>query len=159
MLARSKARSQERAREVSFVRAASMMTLPELAADAFEELLGSFMRHVYGSSQAYREMVLAAARIALECIGNSDALYHNVEHTLLVTLAGHDILRGRALHAHITADDYAHVVIACLTHDIGYVRGLFKGDDVDGFVIDATGRKMTLPRGSSDAGLKPYHVD
>jgi hypothetical protein len=59
----------------------------------------------------------------------------------------------------MTADDYAHVVIACLTHDIGYVRGLFKGDDVDGFVIDATGRKVTLPRGSSDAGLMPYHVD
>ena len=71
----------------------------------------------------YLEIVPAAARIALECIGNSDALYHNVEHTLLVTLAGHDILRGRALHTHMTADDYAHVVIACLTHDIGYVRG------------------------------------
>jgi hypothetical protein len=45
--------------------------------------------------------VPSIARIALECIGNSDALYHNVEHTMLVTLAGHDILRGRALHAHI----------------------------------------------------------
>src|SRR5262249_30796498 len=30
-------------------------------------------------------------------IGNSDALYHNVEHTMLVTLAGHDIFKGRAL--------------------------------------------------------------
>ena len=159
MLARSKVRSQECARKSDFVGAASMMTLPELAADALEELLGSFMRHVYGSSQAYRELVLAAARIALECIGNSDALYHNVEHTLLVTLAGHDILRGRALHAHITVTDYAHVIIACLTHDIGYVRGLLKEDDADGFVIDASGRKVTLPRGSSDASLMPYHVD
>ena len=141
--------------------AASMMTLPELAADALEEFLGSYMRRRFGSSHAHLvEIVPAAARIALECIGNSDALYHNVEHTLLVTLAGHDILRGRALHTHMTADYYAHVVIACLTHDIGYVRGLFKGDDdVDGFVIDATGRKVTLPRGSSDAGLMPYHVD
>jgi hypothetical protein len=137
-----------------------MMTLPELAADALEEFLGSYMRRRFGSSQArLAELVPGAARIALECIGNSDALYHNVEHTLLVTLAGHDILRGRALHTHLTADDYAHVVIACLTHDIGYVRGLLKGDDVDGFVIDATGRKVTLPRGSSDAGLMPYHVD
>lgn len=137
-----------------------MMTLPELAADALEEFLGSYMRRRFGSSQAHLvEIVPAAARIALECIGNSDALYHNVEHTLLVTLAGHDILRGRALHTHMTADDYAHVVIACLTHDIGYVRGLLRGDDGDGFVIDATGGKVTLPRGSSDAGLMPYHVD
>ena len=28
----------------------------------------------------------------MECIGNSDALYHNIEHTMLVTLVGHDIL-------------------------------------------------------------------
>jgi len=137
-----------------------MMTLPELAAEALEEFLRSFMRRVFGSSQApLVEIVPNAARIALECIGNSDALYHNVEHTLLVTLAGLDILRGRALHTHTTADDYAHVLIACLAHDIGYVRGLLSGDELDGFVIDATGRKVTLPRGSSDAGLMPYHVD
>ena len=137
-----------------------MMTLPELAADALEEFLGSYMRRRFGPSQTQLvEIVPAAARIALECIGNSDALYHNVEHTMLVTLAGHDILRGRALHCHMTADDYAHVIIACLAHDIGYVRGLFRDDDADGFVIDATGRKVTLPRGSSDAGLMPHHVD
>src|ERR1700720_3261613 len=92
-----------------------MMTLPDLAADALEEFLRSYMRQRFGPSQTNLvDMVPAAARIALECIGNSDALYHNVEHTLLVTLAGHDMLRGRALHAHMTADDYAHVVIACL---------------------------------------------
>src|ERR1700694_3201807 len=153
-------RSLESAREDYRSGAASMMTLPERAADALEEFLGSYMRRRFGSSAAHLvEIVPAAARIALECIGNSDALYHNVEHTLLVTLAGHDILRGRALHTRMIADDYAHVVIACLSHDIGYVRGLFKGDDVGGFVIDATGRKVTLPRGSSDAGLMPYHVD
>jgi hypothetical protein len=137
-----------------------MMTLPALAANALEEFLRSFMSRLFGSSQMQLvEIVPTAARMALECIGNSDALYHNVEHTLLVTLAGHDILRGRALHTNVTADDYAHIIIACLAHDIGYVRGLFKEDDADGFVIDATGRKVTLPRGSSDAGLMPYHVD
>jgi hypothetical protein len=141
--------------------AASMMTLPELATDALEEFLGSYMRRRFGASQARLvEIVPGAARVALECIGNSDALYHNIEHTLLVTLVGHDILRGRSLHTQVNADDYAHVIIACLTHDIGYVRGLFKEDDeADGFVIDAMGRKVTLPRGSSDAGLMPHHVD
>lgn len=56
---------------------------------------------------------------------------------MLVTLAGHDILRGRALHTHMPAEDYAHVIIACLTHDIGYVRGLFKSDDQDGYLVDS----------------------
>ncbi len=140
--------------------AESMMTLPDLAADALEEFLRSYMRQRFGPSQTNLvDMVPAAARIALECIGNSDALYHNIEHTLLVTLAGHDILRGRSLYGPLTADDYAHVIIACLTHDIGYVRGLFKDDDEDGFVVDASGSKLTLPRGSSDAALMPHHVD
>jgi hypothetical protein len=137
-----------------------MITLPELATDVLEEFLGCYMRRRFGSSQTRLvEIVPSAARIALECIGNSDALYHNVEHTLLVTLAGHDILRGRALYHQMTADDYAHVIIACLNHDIGYVRGLFRDDDADGFVVDSAGAKVTLPRGSSDAGLMPHHVD
>jgi hypothetical protein len=137
-----------------------MMTLPELATDALEEFLRSYMRRRFDSSQtSFVEIVPAAARTALECIGNSDALYHNVEHTLLVTLAACDILRGRALHTPMASGDYAHVIIACLAHDIGYVRGLFRDDDADGFVIDSTGTKVTLPRGSSDAGLMPYHVD
>jgi hypothetical protein len=137
-----------------------MMTLPELAAGALEKFLATWVSRTFGASQArFGELLPAAARIALECIGNSDALYHNVEHTMLVTLAGHDIIRGRALHTHVTAEDYTHTMIACLTHDIGYVRGLLKGDGPDGYVIDASGNKVVLPRGSSDAGLMPYHVD
>src|SRR6202020_229631 len=125
-----------------------MITLPKLATDVLEEFLGSYMRRRFGSSQTRLvEIVPSAARIALECIGNSDALYHNVEHTLLVTLAGHDILRGRALHHHMTADDYAHIIIACLTHDIGYVRGLFREDDKAGDVVDADGPKRACQRG------------
>jgi hypothetical protein len=137
-----------------------MMTVPELAAEALGEFLGSYMRRRFGSSQAHlAEMVPSIARIAIECIGNSDALYHNVEHTMLVTLAGHDIMRGRALRHHMLAEDYAHVIIACLTHDIGYVRGLLPDDDADGYVVDTSGRKVTLPRGASDAALLPHHVD
>jgi hypothetical protein len=136
-----------------------MITLPELAANSLEKFLGDFMRNRYGSSPAVVQIVPSAARLSLELIGNSDALYHNVEHTLLVTLAGHDILRGRALHTTVTADDYAHAIIACLTHDIGYVRGLFGDDDGDGYVIDAVGTKVALPRGASDASLMPHHVD
>jgi len=136
-----------------------MMTLPELAADALEEFLGSYMRRRFGSLQSrLSEIVPAAARVALECIGNSDALYHNVEHTLLVTLAGHEILRGRGLHVQVTHNDYAHVIMACLLHDIGYVRGLLE-EDQDSFVVDEADTKVVLPRGSSDAGLMPYHVD
>jgi hypothetical protein len=135
-----------------------MITIPELAADALSNFLASSIQRRYGSSHLL-EIVPPIARIAIECIANSDALYHNIEHTMLVTLAGHDIVRGRALHTHMPPDDYAHLIIACLVHDIGYVRGVLKGDDGDGFVIDATGRKVTLSRGASDAALFSCHVD
>lgn len=137
-----------------------MITVPQLAAEALGSFLSSFMRQRFGSSHArLAEIVPNLARLALECIGNTDALYHNVEHTMLVTLAGHDILRGRFLLEQREPIDYAHLIVACLMHDIGYVRGILKGDGEGGYVIDATSRKISLPRGSSDAALLPHHVD
>lgn len=136
-----------------------MMTVPELAAEALGTFLAEYMAGRFEFSDGRLvELVPSVARICIECIGNSDALYHNVEHTMLVTLAGHDIMRGRALQSHMTASDYAHVIIACLTHDIGFVRGIFAADGIDGYLTGATD-KVKLPRGSSDAGLMPYHVD
>ena len=137
-----------------------MITLPELAAGALGSFLASDIKDRFGSSHArLAELIPFAARLVLECIGNSDALYHNVEHTMLVTLAGHDIFKGRALLKPSTPTDYSNFIVACLAHDIGYVRGVVKGDGDDGYVIDGTGRKVSLPRGSSDAALGPYHVE
>jgi hypothetical protein len=137
-----------------------MITLPELAAGALGSFLASDMKDRFGSSHArLAELIPFAARLALECIGNSDALYHNVEHTMLVTLAGHDIFKGRALLKPSTPTDYSNFIVACLAHDIGYVRGVIKGDGDDGYIVDGTGRKVSLPRGSSDAALAPYHVE
>jgi hypothetical protein len=137
-----------------------MITLPELGAEALGSFLASDMKDRFGSSHArLAELIPFAARLALECIGNSDALYHNVEHTMLVTLAGHDIYKGRALLMPSTPTDYSNFIVACLTHDIGYVRGIVKGDEANGYVVDETGRKISLPRGSSDAALAPYHVE
>jgi hypothetical protein len=137
-----------------------MLPTTDLPAEALGEFLAAEMNRRCGASHPrLTELVPFAAQLALECIANSDALYHNVEHTMLVTLAGHDIFVGRALLTQSTPSDYAHLIIACLMHDIGYVRGILKGDGIDGYVIDADGRKVALPRGSSDAALMPYHVD
>jgi hypothetical protein len=137
-----------------------MFTIPELAAEALGSHLAEHMGRRFGSTDAgLIERVQSAARLAIECIGNSDALYHNVEHTMLVTLVGFDILRGRQLLIETGASDFEHLIVACLFHDIGYVRGILSGDSADGFVIDAKGNKAELPRGSSDAALMPYRVD
>jgi hypothetical protein len=137
-----------------------MKTFAELAADFLSSFLASHMQVRFGCSGAHlTEIVPSIARLALERIGKSDALYHDVEHTMLVTLAGHDILQGRDLYSHVSAEEYAHFIIACLIHDIGLVRGILQGDGQDGYVIDSTGRKVSLPMGASDAALFRYHVD
>jgi hypothetical protein len=137
-----------------------LITVPELAAEALGSYLADHMNRRFGSTEAsLAELIPSAARLALDCIGNSDALYHNVEHTMLVTLVGYDIVRGRALLMQTLPGDFAHIIVACLFHDIGYVRGVLQGDDADGYVINAKGDKVKLPRGSSDAALLPYHVD
>ena len=109
----------------------AVITVPELAAEA----LGSFLadqitRRFRSTDEPLTELIPSAARLALECIGNSDALYHNVEHTMLVTLAGYDIMRGRALLKPTDASDVAHLIFACLFHDIGYVRGIVRSAGV-----------------------------
>ena len=137
-----------------------LITVPELAAEALGSFLAKQMSRRFGATHAeLAEVIPSAARLALECIGNSDALYHNVEHTMLVTLAGFDILKGRALLKPTNVNDFAHLILACLFHDIGYVRGVLAGDGPGGYVTDSKGGKIELPRGSSDAALMPYHVD
>jgi len=118
------------------------------------------MNRRFGSTHPrLTQLVPSIARLAIDCIGNSDALYHNIEHTLLVTLVGYDIMKGRALLKSTDVSEFVHVIVACLLHDIGYVRGILNGDGADGYVIDAEGNKITLPRGSSDAALLSHHVD
>src|SRR5215813_7980959 len=127
-----------------------MITIPELAANALGSHLAEHMGRRLGSTDAgLIELVQSAARLAIECIGNSDALYHNVEHTMLVTLVGYDILKGRRLLTETNASDFAHVIGACLCHDIGYVRGILNGDSADGYIIDAKGNKIELSRVAS----------
>ena len=137
-----------------------MLTITEMAADALGVHLAEHMGQRFGSTDAPLVALLqSAARLAIDCIGNSDALYHNIEHTMLVTLAGLDILEGRHLLVETNASDFAHVLAACLFHDIGYVKGVLDGDTIDNCVIDGNDNKAKLPRGASDASLLPYHVD
>ena len=75
-----------------------MITVPELAAEALSSILTEQLSSHWGSSYFdLVQLISSVARLSLECIGNSDALYHNVEHTMLVTLVGYEIMRGRMM--------------------------------------------------------------
>jgi hypothetical protein len=137
-----------------------MKNAAALLAKKLGKSLTQDFRRTFGSARAnMAERLGSFARSTIECLGRSDALYHNFEHTLLVTMVGRDIMRGRTLSERVEPADYDHLIIACLLHDIGYVRGVLQGDTQEEFVIDEQGTKITLPRGASDAALAPYHVE
>jgi len=137
-----------------------METIAALAAKKLGKFLANDFRDIFGSAHnESAERLGALARSTIECIAQSDALYHNFEHTMLVTVVGRDILRGRTLTHQIAPADYMHLICACLLHDIGFVRGILAGDTKHEFVVDQHGKTVTIPRGASDAALAPWHVD
>jgi hypothetical protein len=137
-----------------------VLNATSLLADALGRSLAETYRRIYGDREPHLCSGLdEAARLVIERIAGSDALYHDCEHTALVTLCVQDILRGRRLERSVSPSDWAHTILAALNHDIGYVRGICAGDTAECFVIDTVGNTVTPPRGASDAILMPYHVE
>ena len=138
-----------------------MLNLQKLTIDlSVEELRKAYERTYSNIEQQLGNIIVWSGRLALENIANSDALYHNVEHTVMVTLAGQAIIEGKhLLEGGVTPRDWVHCMIALLCHDIGYVRGICK-DDKDGMIATGVGNEtVEVPPGASDAVLSPYHVD
>jgi hypothetical protein len=82
-----------------------------------------------------------------------------VNHTIMVTLVGQEILRGRHISVgSVTPRDWLHFTVALLCHDIGYVRGICRGDGGGQYVINFAGDKVTVPEGATDAAMTPYHI-
>jgi len=122
-----------------------MLNPTSLLADALGRNLAETYRRIYADREPHIASALdEAARLVIERIASSDALYHNCEHTALVILCVQDILRGRRLEQTITPSDWGHTILAALNHDIGYVRGICAGDTAEHFVIDAAG-KWVMP--------------
>jgi hypothetical protein len=139
---------------------ATMLNPTSLLADELGRNLAETYRRAYGEQEPHIPAALAeAARLVIERIASSDALYHDCQHTALVTLCLQDILRGRRLERVVTPSDWVHAILAALNHDIGYVRGICPGDTAERFVIDTAGNTVSPPRGASDAFLMPYHVE
>ena len=132
-----------------------------LAIDAFIDLLKDDYLATYGQLEPdYPGIVAFAGRIALENIANSDAPYHDVRHTMMVTQAGQAILRGKHLsEGGVGPHDWLHAILSMLFHDIGFVRGLLRDDREGNYVIDEAGGRVTLMPGASDAALCPYHIE
>lgn len=126
------------------------------------QLREGYSRTYGGLKPDYVDILTSVGKMALENIANSDALYHNMEHTMLVTLVGQEILHAKHIHqGGVSCEDWLHFIISLLCHDIGYVKGICRQDNVGaGFYATGIDDEMVkLPAGCTDASLTPYHVD
>ena len=117
----------------AFARMESAMFNPtQVVIDAFVQQLQKQYEQVYGVLEpGYPGIIEFITRLAMENIANSDAPYHDMNHTIMVTLVGLEILRGKHIsEGGVTPRDWLHFIISLLCHDIGYVRGVCRGDGI-----------------------------
>ena len=108
----------------------------------------------------FTNIVADAVHTSMNLISRSDALYHDAEHTCLVTLCGQSIFAGKkTLEGELSGSDWLHFTLALLFHDIGYVKNIVNGDNGFDQVINENGDTITLNDGNTDASLTPYHVE
>ncbi len=82
-----------------------------------------------------------------------------MNHTIMVTLVGQEILLGKhTSEGGVTPRDWLHFMISLLCHDIGYVRGVCRGDRKGYYVSNENGDAVAISAGATDASLTPYHV-
>jgi hypothetical protein len=138
-----------------------MFTLQECAIERFEKELLAAYRQTYSNIQPQIGNIVAwVGRLALENIANSDTLYHNVEHTIMISLVGQAILKGKHLcEGGVTPRDWLHFMMGVLCHDIGFVKGICRADRDGRYAIGVGGKTIALPPGGTNVALTPYHVD
>jgi len=137
-----------------------MFNPTQIIIDAFVGELKLMYERTYGLLEPnYPGVIGFVAQLALENIATSDAAYHDINHTIMVTLVGQEILRGRHISiGGVAPQDWLHFIVSLLCHDIGYVRGICRGDRDGHYVTNLVGDTASVPEGSTDAALTPYHV-
>jgi len=138
-----------------------MINWQELTIDKFVRELRNAYERTYGDiNSEYGRIVAWCGRLVLENISNSDALYHDIDHTIMVALAGQAIIEGKHLReGGVTPHDWVHYMIAVLCHDIGYVKGVCRNDTHDMFVTGVGDEMIHISPDGTDVALTPYHVD
>ena len=138
-----------------------MISWQELTIDVFVEQLNTAYQRTYGDvDQDFGRIVAWCGRLALENIANSDALFHDVDHTIMVSLAGQAIIEGKHLReGGVTPRDWMHFMIAVICHDIGYVKGVCRNDLNDTFATGVGNETVFISPEGTDVALTPYHVD
>src|SRR4029079_12204652 len=116
-----------------------MFNPTQVVIDGFVNELHEMYKQTYGILEpSYPGIMSFVARLALENIANSDAAYHDMNHTIMGTMGGQGNLRGEPLSVRgVSTREWLHFIVSLLCHDIGYVRGVCRGDSDGKYVINA----------------------
>lgn len=124
-----------------------------------KDILAAFDDHFPSADPEWKEILQSSVDLSIGLLAKCSASYHDADHTAMVTQAAQDILIGRAQSEPLAETDWVHFILAALFHDIGFCRGICKGDGDRRFVSDECGGYFTPNAGQSDAAFAPYHVD
>ncbi|MDA1274229.1 MAG: metal-dependent phosphohydrolase [Verrucomicrobia bacterium] len=138
-----------------------MLNLRTIVIDHVVEELRREYEQAYGQWEPeYKSILIWVARMALENMANSDTVYHDMHHAIMVSLAAQQILRGKhLLEGGVQPKDWLHVMAAALCHDIGYVRGICREDTANSVATGLDGEVARFNDEGSNASLAEYHVN
>jgi hypothetical protein len=126
-------------------------TITAIAAHKLGNLLTRDFGRIFGSiHDDDAERLGSAARATIECPARSDALYHNYEHTLQVTMVGCDILHGIVMSRRIEPADYIRIRTAGKSTE--HRRCACRGSNRD----DTFSQSRRLPSGRAKASSRNW---
>lgn len=132
-----------------------------LVIERFVDEMDTTFCRVYGAGrQQERDVLRAAAFMALEKTAQTDCMYHDLDHAILNTAVGQDILIGKRLRGEqVTSSDWLHFVLTLLLFNIGYVKGVCPSDGGSRYATGKGDETIELRPGATGAALGDYNAD
>ncbi|NVO29294.1 metal-dependent phosphohydrolase [Donghicola sp. C2-DW-16] len=124
-----------------------------------KDILSKFCDHFPDAKDEYNEILQSSVHMSIGLLAKCSASYHDADHTAMVTQAAQDILIGKSICGEVSQEDWVHLILAALFHDIGFCRNICRADKEEEFVANDLGGLFRPAAGKSDAVFAPYHVD
>lgn len=119
-----------------------------LTREFVDRLRSGYRDAFHGRAPDHEKQIVENAEQIIQLISGSNTLYHNIEHTIQVTLVGQTVLQGKmTVDTSITPELWLNFIMALLCHDIGYVAGICHTD------------QQTSESNASDAVFMSAHIE
>lgn len=127
--------------------------------DFVARLRDEFARAHPGATFEQRDTLERAGRLALTHVSRSNALYTNLDSTMLMAEVALRILEGRQIERYdVSVRDWLNFMLAALAAFTGFARGVVPGDKGRTLVISEDGKTLELERGRTDGALLRWYV-